>query len=35
VADAVYVMNKGQIVFAGAPRDLVADQELKHKYLGV
>jgi branched-chain amino acid transport system ATP-binding protein len=35
VADTVYVMNKGQIVFAGAPRELAADQELKHKYLGV
>jgi ABC-type lipopolysaccharide export system ATPase subunit len=27
-------MNKGQIIFAGAPRDLASDQELKHRYLG-
>jgi branched-chain amino acid transport system ATP-binding protein len=35
VADAVYVMNKGQIVFSGTPRTLEADEALKHKYLGV
>ncbi|MFQ5614234.1 MAG: ABC transporter ATP-binding protein [Anaerolineae bacterium] len=35
VADKVYVMNKGQIVFAGDPKTLQADEELKHKYLGV
>ncbi len=35
VADRVYVMNKGRIVFAGAPGALEADEELKQKYLGV
>jgi branched-chain amino acid transport system ATP-binding protein len=35
VADSVSVMNKGQIVFTGPPEALAADQELKHKYLGV
>lgn len=35
VADKVYVMNKGQIVFEGDPETLQADEELKHKYLGV
>jgi branched-chain amino acid transport system ATP-binding protein len=35
VADRVYVMNKGQVVFSGARAALQADQELKHKYLGV
>ena len=29
------MMNKGQIVFAGAPQTLQADEALKHKYLGV
>ncbi len=35
VTDAVYVMNKGQIVFSGSPRALQDDAELRHKYLGV
>jgi branched-chain amino acid transport system ATP-binding protein len=35
VADTVAVINKGQLVFTGAPQALAADQELKHKYLGV
>jgi branched-chain amino acid transport system ATP-binding protein len=35
VADTVYVLNKGQIVFAGAPAMLQADVALKQKYLGV
>jgi branched-chain amino acid transport system ATP-binding protein len=35
VADEVYVMNKGQIVFHGDPAALQADEELKHKYLGI
>ena len=35
VADRVYVMNKGQIVFSGDRAALEADEELKHKYLGV
>lgn len=35
VADDVYVMNKGRIVFRGAPALLQTNEELKHKYLGI
>jgi branched-chain amino acid transport system ATP-binding protein len=35
VVDDVYVMNKGQIVFHGAPAVLQADEGLKQKYLGI
>jgi branched-chain amino acid transport system ATP-binding protein len=35
VADMVYVMNKGQIVFAGDSGALQADEGLRQKYLGV
>ena len=35
VADRVYVMNKGQIVYQGTPAGLEADQEVKRRYLGV
>ncbi len=35
LADKVYVMNKGQIVFEGDPQALQADEEVKHRYLGV
>jgi branched-chain amino acid transport system ATP-binding protein len=35
VADDVYVMNKGQIVFHGPPATLQADEGLKQKYLGI
>ncbi len=35
VADRVYVMNKGQIVFAGTPASLQAQEEIMHQYLGV
>ncbi len=35
VADWVYVMNKGRIVFEGTPQELLANEEVKHKYLGV
>jgi branched-chain amino acid transport system ATP-binding protein len=35
VADRVYVMNKGQIVYEGAPADLEADEDVKRRYLGV
>jgi branched-chain amino acid transport system ATP-binding protein len=35
IADRVYVMNKGQIVFHGAPTTLQTDEELKQKYLGI
>ncbi|HET7877101.1 MAG TPA: ABC transporter ATP-binding protein [Methylomirabilota bacterium] len=35
VADRVYVMNKGQIVYEGTPRSLEADEDVKRRYLGV
>jgi branched-chain amino acid transport system ATP-binding protein len=35
VADDVYVMNKGQIVFHGSPVAIQADEGLKQKYLGI
>ncbi|MGH7299273.1 MAG: ABC transporter ATP-binding protein [Candidatus Rokuibacteriota bacterium] len=35
VADRVYVMNKGQIVYDGTPAGLEADEEVKRRYLGV
>ncbi len=35
VADWVYVMNKGQIVFEGPPTELLANEEVKTQYLGV
>ena len=35
VADRVYVMNKGQIVWEGAPAALEADEDVKRRYLGV
>ena len=35
LADRVYVMSKGQIVYSGLPADLQANEEVKHRYLGV
>jgi len=35
VADRVYVMNKGQIVYEGTPAALEADEEVERRYLGV
>ena len=35
VADRVYVMNKGQIVYEGTPAGLEVDEEVKRRYLGV
>jgi branched-chain amino acid transport system ATP-binding protein len=35
VADRVYVMSKGQIVWAGTPAGLEADEDVKRRYLGV
>ena len=35
VADRVYVMSKGQIVWEGTPAALEADEEVKRRYLGV
>lgn len=35
VADEVYVMERGQIVYHGGPKELDANEEVKHNYLGV
>jgi branched-chain amino acid transport system ATP-binding protein len=35
VADRVYVMNKGQIVWEGTPAALEAAEDVKRRYLGV
>jgi len=35
VADRVYVMSKGQIVYEGSPARLEADEGTKRRYLGV
>jgi branched-chain amino acid transport system ATP-binding protein len=35
VADRVYVMSKGQIVYQGTPAELRANEEVKRQYLGV
>jgi branched-chain amino acid transport system ATP-binding protein len=35
VADRVYVMNKGQIVWEGTPAALQAAEDVKRRYLGV
>ena len=35
VADRVYVMSKGQIVYEGHPAGLEADEDIKRRYLGV
>jgi branched-chain amino acid transport system ATP-binding protein len=35
VADRVYVMSKGQIVYHGSPSELDANDEVKRRFLGV
>jgi branched-chain amino acid transport system ATP-binding protein len=35
VADRVYVMSKGQIVYEGSPEGLERDEDVKRRYLGV
>ena len=35
VADRVYVMSKGQIVYEGSPASLERDEDVKRRYLGV
>jgi branched-chain amino acid transport system ATP-binding protein len=35
VADRVYIMSKGQIVYAGTPVSLEADEDVKRRYLGI
>jgi branched-chain amino acid transport system ATP-binding protein len=35
VADYVYVMNKGRLVYESTPEDLFHQEEIKNKYLGI
>lgn len=35
IADSVFVLNKGQVVFSGTPEELNNNQEVQHQYLGV
>jgi branched-chain amino acid transport system ATP-binding protein len=35
VADRLYVLNKGRVVFEGAPADLDAAPDIRAQYLGV
>ncbi len=35
VADRIYVMNKGRIVFEGTPEAVMHNEEVKRRYLGV
>jgi branched-chain amino acid transport system ATP-binding protein len=35
LADLVYVMEKGRIVFQGGPEELEASDDVKRRYLGV
>ncbi len=35
VADRVYVMSKGQIVYHGTPSELQANEDVKRKFLGI
>ena len=35
VADEIYVMESGQIVYHDSPDDLATNERVKHKYLGV
>ena len=34
-ADEILIMNKGTIVWKGTPDELLANEEIQHKYLGV
>ncbi len=35
VADVVYILERGQVVYQGQPEELEANHEIKRKYLGV
>jgi branched-chain amino acid transport system ATP-binding protein len=35
LADLVYVLEKGEVVFRGEPAELDGDEEVKRRYLGV
>ena len=35
VADRVHVLSRGEIVYSGTPAELMADETVKSRYLGV
>jgi branched-chain amino acid transport system ATP-binding protein len=35
IADRHFIIEKGRVVWTGTSRDLLADEELQHRYLGV
>jgi branched-chain amino acid transport system ATP-binding protein len=35
IADRMYVLNKGEVVYEGTPSDLEANEDVKRRYLGV
>jgi branched-chain amino acid transport system ATP-binding protein len=35
IADNVFVLNKGQVVFSGTPKELADNPAIQHQYLGV
>jgi len=35
VADRVHVLSRGEIVYSGTPGELMADEAVKSRYLGV
>lgn len=35
IADRVFVLNKGQVVFSSTPKELTNNLEVQHQYLGV
>jgi branched-chain amino acid transport system ATP-binding protein len=35
IADRIYVLSKGQVVYEGTPADLEASEDVKRRYLGV
>lgn len=35
IADHAFVLNKGEIVYSGTPRELAADKQVQAQYLGV
>jgi branched-chain amino acid transport system ATP-binding protein len=35
VADYVYIMSKGKIVYSGTPEEVAGNDEIKHRHLGI
>jgi branched-chain amino acid transport system ATP-binding protein len=35
LADMLYVMENGKVVFAGSPEELDSSEDIKRRYLGV